>query len=316
MSFYDELGVIALGSRLRRISDWITEDAAQLYQLYGVDLQPKWFPVFYVLSQNQTKAITAIAEEIGHSHPSVIKIVREMARHGLVTETRDPQDKRRNMICLSEQGRAIANHIEPQYQDVTQIIEDIRQQTRHDLWEAIAEWEFLLEQKSFFARVRSQKKRRESAAVRIVPYEPKYHEAFRTLNEAWISTHFTIEEADRRALDHPQTYILDRGGHILVALYHDEPVGVCALIAMDDDPYDFELAKMAVDPVAQGKSIGWLLGQAAIEQARSAGASKLYLESNTVLKPAINLYRKLGFRKIAGHPTPYRRCNIQMEFAL
>lgn len=85
---------------------------------------------------------------------------------------------------------------------------------------------------------------------------------------------------------------------------------------MDDGQYDYELAKMAVAPTVQGKSIGWLLGQAALEQARSAGANKLYLESNTVLRPAINLYQKLGFRKIAGHPTPYQRCNIQMELNL
>ena len=80
--------------------------------------------------------------------------------------------------------------------------------------------------------------------------------------------------------------------------------------------YDFELAKMAVSPKAQGKNIGWLLGQAIIEKAKALGASGIYLESNTILKPAINLYHKLGFQKVAGHPTPYERCNIQMELKL
>ncbi|RZL43422.1 MAG: MarR family transcriptional regulator, partial [Pedobacter sp.] len=42
----------------------------------------------------------------------------------------------------------------------------------------------------------------------------------------------------------------------------------------------------------------------------------IYLESNTILKPAINLYHKLGFEKIAGKPTPYTRCNIQMELVV
>jgi hypothetical protein len=35
-----------------------------------------------------------------------------------------------------------------------------------------------------------------------------------------------------------------------------------------------------------------------------------------VLTPAISLYGKLGFKKIVGPPTPYQRCNIQMELAL
>ncbi|HTJ53657.1 MAG TPA: GNAT family N-acetyltransferase, partial [Cyclobacteriaceae bacterium] len=89
-----------------------------------------------------------------------------------------------------------------------------------------------------------------------------------------------------------------------------------ALIKMKDPEYDYELAKMAVSPKAQGKNIGWLLGQATIEKAKSLGAKKIYLESNTILKPAINLYHKLGFKKIAGHATPYERCNIQMEILI
>jgi GNAT superfamily N-acetyltransferase len=78
----------------------------------------------------------------------------------------------------------------------------------------------------------------------------------------------------------------------------------------------FELAKMAVAPGAKGKGIGLLLGQACIDKARALGAGRVYLESNTKLRPAISLYHKLGFRKIAGPPSPYERCNIQMELRL
>ena len=101
-----------------------------------------------------------------------------------------------------------------------------------------------------------------------------------------------------------------------MALYEGEPVGVCAMIKMDDPKYQYELSKMAVAPSAQGKNIGWLLAQAVIEKARSLGADYLYLESNTILKPAINLYHKLGFQKVTGRETPYERCNIQMELKI
>ena len=101
-----------------------------------------------------------------------------------------------------------------------------------------------------------------------------------------------------------------------MALYQNEPVGVCALLKMDDPVYNYELIKMAVKPAMQGKNIGWLLGQAIIDKARSLGASAIYLESNTILKPAISLYQKLGFKKVFGRATPYKRCNIQMELQL
>ncbi|MCD0487401.1 GNAT family N-acetyltransferase [Pedobacter sp. MC2016-14] len=152
--------------------------------------------------------------------------------------------------------------------------------------------------------------------VHIVDYTPRYASAFKDLNEEWISQYFKMEEMDYKALDDPEGYILSRGGCILVALHEGEPIGVCALIKMNDAVYDYELAKMAVSPKAQGKKVGWLLGQAAIKKAKELGADKLYLESNTVLKPAINLYNKLGFQKILGYPSPYERCDIQMDLDL
>lgn len=316
MNFFDTVGKLAIGSRLRLLSEKITEDAAQIFKLYNIDMQPKWFPVFYVLSNEGAKTVTAIAKEIGHSHPSVSKIITEMVKKGYVKEKNDKADGRRNMVSLSPKGKEIIEKIQDQYKDVNSAVEELSADTRDDLWKAIGEWEFLLEQKSLLRRVQEQKKERESAKVKIVNYKPAYQQVFRALNEEWISTWFKMEEADYKALDDPKGYILNNGGHILVALYDDEPVGVCALIKMKDPQYDFELAKMAVSPRAQGKNIGWLLGNAVIEKARSLGARKIYLESNTVLKPAINLYYKLGFQKVIGHATPYERCNIQMELSL
>jgi GNAT superfamily N-acetyltransferase len=152
--------------------------------------------------------------------------------------------------------------------------------------------------------------------IEIVNYESAYKEIFRDLNVEWISAYFKMEASDYIALDNADSYILQNGGHILVALLNKEPVGVCALIKMDDPIYDFELAKMAVAPKAQGKKIGWLIGEAIKNKARLIGAKTLYLESNTILTPAISLYRKLGFTEVFGHNTSYERCNIQMELVL
>ena len=314
MNFFNQTGKMAIGSRLRLLTDAITADAVDIYKLYNVQLQPKWFPVFHILTQGNF-TITGIAQQIGHSHPSVSKIVAEMANAGLITEKKD-KDGRKNLVSLSKKGRELSEKIKDQYIDVTNAVEAISKEARHDLWKAIEEWEFLLNRKSLFQYVREQRKQRESQKVKIVSYKQKYAAAFKKLNEEWINRYFKMEQADLKSLDHPKEYVLDKGGEIFVALYDDEPVGVCALVKMDDPEFDFELAKMAVSPKAQGKNIGWLLGQAIIDKARSLGGKKLYIESNTSLKAAINLYYKLGFKKIAGRATPYERCNIQMELEL
>jgi DNA-binding MarR family transcriptional regulator/predicted GNAT family N-acyltransferase len=313
MDFFNRTGKMAIGSRLRMLTEKITEDAASIYKMYDIDMQPKWFPVFYVLSAGEAKTITNIAKEIGHSHPSVSKIIREMVKQGLVAEKKDKKDGRLNMVSLSAKGKTISEKIKDQYIDINRAIEQLTAQTRNDLWKAIEEWEFLLDQRSLFTRVREQKKDRESLNVKLIAYEPKYKQVFKDLNEEWISTWFKMEDADYWALDDPQGYILDKGGYVMVALYNDEPVGVCALIKMNDPDYEYEMAKMAVSPLAQGKNIGFLLGKGIIEKARLLGSKKIYLESNTILKPAISLYHKLGFNKVASRNSPYERSNIQME---
>jgi len=314
MDFYNKVGKMALGSRLRRLSELLTEQASEVYALYGVDIQPKWFPVFYVLLAGEEKSITQIALEIGHSHPSVSTIVKEMIKNDVAKKGEKSNDGRENYIKLTEKGLAINSSMQHQLIDVNAAVETALLETQSDIWKAIEEWEYLLSEKSLLKRVQDEKKLRESKAVEIVSYQPKYQSAFKQLNEEWITTWFKMEDADYKILDHPEEYVIDGGGYILFALLDGKPLGTCALVKRDETT--FELSKMAVSPEAKGKGIGWLLGNAAIEKAKEAGFKRLYLESNTVLKPAINLYYKLGFKRIAGKPSPYERSNIHMEINL
>lgn len=316
MDFFNQTGKMAIGSRLRMLTDKITNDAALIFRMYGVDIRPKWFPVFFVLSRGEAKTITSIAKEIGHSHPSVSNIVKEMGAKGLVKEKKDKADGRRNLIMLSAKGKKMSDVMAEQYPDVEAAVEQISRQTKNDLWRAIEEWENLLAEKTLLERVKEAKKEREGRDVTIVPYAPRYQAAFKVLNEEWITAHWLMEEPDYHALDHPQEHILDKGGHIFVALYREEPVGVCALCKKDDPVHQYELAKLAVSPQAQGKGIGMRLCRAVIHKAKELGCKKIFLESNTLLRPAIQLYRKVGFKEVAVYRPAYERVNIQMELEL
>lgn len=314
MNIYERAGKMALGSRLRRLGELFAEQSAQIYAAYGIDIQPKWFPVYYALSNGEEKSITEIAAEIGHSHPSVSTIVKEMKKEDLIDTGTSKSDGRKNLVKLSEAGLSINEKIQAQYDDVNAAVENAFTETQYNLWKAIEEWEFLLEQKSLIKRVEEQRKLREGRDVRIIPYQPEHKAAFKKLNEDWITQYFRMEEFDYKYLDHPEENILNKGGYIFMAIYKNEPVGTCAIIKVNDARY--ELAKMGVAPHAKGKGIGYLLGRACADKAKQLGAAMLYLESNTVLKPAISLYQKLGFKKITGLPSPYERSNIQMEMKL
>ena len=139
-------------------------------------------------------------------------------------------------------------------------------------------------------------------------------EAFRDINLDWISRFFVVEEKDRATLDHPQEKILDPGGEILLACQDEQVIGCVALIVLGEG--EFELAKMGVRPEAQGRGVGRNLIQAAIKMAQGRGARRLYLETNSQLRPALKLYADAGFVDVQGPPSPYARADVQMELWL
>ena len=313
-NFYEQLGKKALGSRLRQISEMMTNDAAEIYVIYGTDFQPRWLPVYIVLQENDALPVTEIGQIVGQTHASISQIVKEMKAKGYVSDEKCTDDGRKNRISLTDLAQSIRPKIEAQMTDCDKAVDQIFSTMSYDLWKALSELEYSLEQKSLIERVIEQRKIRESADVEIVNYTPQYASDFKRLNHEWIKKYFKLEEADNLVLDNPQGYILDRGGYIFVAKYQGEAVGVVALLKMKDG--GFELGKMAVSPTAQGKSIGFLLGKHAIQKAKELKATRVFLESNTLLKPAISLYNKLGFKKIIGGQSPYERANIQMELLL
>lgn len=152
------------------------------------------------------------------------------------------------------------------------------------------------------------------SSIQIVDYNPFYAQAFYDLNHEWISKYFVMEEADQKSLGDPQHYIINQGGHILIALFHGEPVGAVALLKEEEGIY--EMSKMAVTQRAQGLRIGRLLGERLLERARKLGARKIFLLSNRRLTTALSLYTRLGFVEVPMQQSIYERADIKMELDL
>jgi putative acetyltransferase len=151
--------------------------------------------------------------------------------------------------------------------------------------------------------------------VVIREFQPGDERAFRALNQEWIERYFRMEAPDLEVLSNPVSAILEPGGRIFMAVRDGQTIGCCALIRMEAGEY--EVAKMAVSPAAQGSGIGRTLLAAVIEAARQAGARRLFLETNHILTPAIHLYESLGFQHVAAeHPSPYARSDVTMELRL
>jgi ribosomal protein S18 acetylase RimI-like enzyme len=150
--------------------------------------------------------------------------------------------------------------------------------------------------------------------VEMIGYQPSLDAVFKSLNIAWIEKFFSVEAEDEIVLGNPCAHIVEKGGFIFFAKTGNEVAGTFALIKSGDKV--FELAKMAVSEKFQGKQIGNKMLAFAISHVKSIGGEKLILFSNNILKPAIHLYKKFGFREVPLDHATYQRSDIKMELDL
>jgi len=94
MDLITELGALAFGSRLKRMSETIMRGGEEVYRFYGVDFEPKWFPLFYYLAQKGEAGIMEIAENLNVTHPAVIQIAKELEKKGLIISKKSAEDAR------------------------------------------------------------------------------------------------------------------------------------------------------------------------------------------------------------------------------
>ena len=315
MDVFNHLGELALGSRLKRLSDQIMRDGSKIYRDNGIDFEPRWFPVFYSINKNSPRGVTEIAKDLGISHAAVSQVVRELLKKGLLEAVKDQLDGRRRLLSLSVEGRALLPDIQEIWNDISQAIHQMINEHQANIIDCIREVERSFEKSSLHQRAAKITQDRCMDQVDIVEYQSSYKAYFKKLNYNWIRKYFELEEMDEVVLTNPDR-IIKEGGAILFAKLNNRVVGTCALIKIDDETY--ELAKMAVAEEYQGRHIGKKLGLSAIEKSVHLGAKKLMLESSKKLVPALNLYRKLGFVPVCSdhHKPMYQRANITMQMTL
>lgn len=154
-----------------------------------------------------------------------------------------------------------------------------------------------------------------AAEPRVVRYREEFRTAFERLNREWIESYFVLEPADREVLGDPRREILGPGGQVFFVLEGDEVLGTCAVLQHSAD--ECEIAKMAVAPAARGRGYGDLLMEASLAFAREIHSRRVVIVSNTLLSPAIRLYRKHGFVEVPlASDGRYRRANIRLELEL
>jgi DNA-binding MarR family transcriptional regulator/GNAT superfamily N-acetyltransferase len=146
-------GILALATRLQRMSEQLRKDGQQIYQAAGIAFEPKWFPVIYVLNERSPLSVVEIAAGIGYTHPSTISLLNELEKEDLVESYKDKNDNRKRLLRLTAKAETLIVNMKPVWTKMTRALSDLTA-TSNNLLEALNEVEFQMESESFFERTR------------------------------------------------------------------------------------------------------------------------------------------------------------------
>jgi DNA-binding MarR family transcriptional regulator/predicted GNAT family N-acyltransferase len=311
------LGEIGIGSRLKRVSEYMMRETQIVYDTFNIDFDPYLFPSFKIIKNKDGVTNTEITNSLHTSQPATTQVINKLLKKELILLKDDKIDKRKKVIILSKKGKKLVKNVTPIWKGIEQTIKEYTNITSNSLVEHLNLLEEKFNKKMFSKAIieNIQMNTKSANTIEIVNFKNEYASHFYDLNIEWLKNFFFVEPFDKEVLSNPDTYIIDKGGHIFFAKLDNEIVGTVALMPKENT---FELTKMAVSPKHRGYKIGQQLMQYCIDFAKNElNLNNLILYSNTKLENAIYIYRKYGFIEIPVEENcPYERCNIKMRLDL
>jgi DNA-binding MarR family transcriptional regulator len=154
MNIINDLGVLAIATRLQRLAEQMRKDGLLIYKAHGIEFEPKWFPVIYTLNVKPVLSVVELSAEIGYSHPSTISLLKELEKQKLVRSKKDKADERKRLVQLTEKGQALITQMEPVWQVMIAATTQLTE-TKNNLMKALEEVELQMELQSFYQRAKA-----------------------------------------------------------------------------------------------------------------------------------------------------------------
>ena len=151
--FIQELGILVLDHRLKRLMNRLLEAAEQVYEARGIDFKARWVSTYRLLAEASPRSVTELAASLRLTHPAMIKLARGMIEAGWVAEQRDPADARRRLLSLTEKGRAAAGELEEVWTSLAAAQQELFEDAGINVMEVLAAVDQALDSRSLTERV-------------------------------------------------------------------------------------------------------------------------------------------------------------------
>lgn len=118
-------GGAALGARLRRLSDRLDRETAQIYVAQGFRFEQRWFGILNQIVLNGPMTVGEIAAALRITHVSVSQARRALEGAGLIRSLSDETDARRRPLALTADGQAFVASLAPLWKALSESAEEL-----------------------------------------------------------------------------------------------------------------------------------------------------------------------------------------------
>lgn len=160
MNFYQSLGFLFFGTRLKRLSEAFLNDINKLYKKHKISFDASWFPVFYLLAQDGEVSIRTISNELRISHSAASQMVSSLQQKGFIKSTVSKKDARHKVVTFTSKGQKLLQKVQPVWNALQQAMEELSSETVQSkkILEALTAMENNLQKQSVFERVENKMK--------------------------------------------------------------------------------------------------------------------------------------------------------------
>lgn len=152
----EELGSLALATRLKNLSERLAKDVGKIYKEQAFDFEPRWFAVIYALKDNEQLGVTEMAAMLRQTHPAVNQVANVLVEKGLVNEFKDELDQRKRLLQLSKKGRNLVTKMEELWDRIKEANDELLKGENRDFLTSIQSLENALDSKSMYERVKDR----------------------------------------------------------------------------------------------------------------------------------------------------------------
>jgi DNA-binding MarR family transcriptional regulator len=155
MSFYQDLGFLVFGSRLKRLGDAFINDVNRIYKDRNIEFDASWFPVFYILSQRKEVSIKDIASALKVSHSAVSQLVSGLQEKGLIKSVVSKKDARHKAVTFTAKGKKLLQQLLPVWEALELAMDELAASSANSkkILQALSAIEKGLEEKTLLERM-------------------------------------------------------------------------------------------------------------------------------------------------------------------